>query len=196
MDLREYLLFPFRDPDWVRKLLLGCVVTLLPIVNILTLGYFLACLEAGLRGHQMLPEWDGWAELFNDGLQVLIICVVYLGIPLVLAVLLLSLPGIGSLLAAIIFLILGTMLPIAIGAFSLSRDLRDAFRMSEIFFYTNRIINEYISAYLTTALAICLGIVIYLLVPLLSILGALIIYYAGSVFFNLVGLLLKEQMSS
>ena len=42
MDLREYLLFPFRDPDWVRKLLLGCVVTLLPVVNILTLGYFLA----------------------------------------------------------------------------------------------------------------------------------------------------------
>lgn len=195
MDLREYLLFPLRDPDWVRKLLLGCVVTLLPIVNILTLGYFLACLDAGLRGRQMLPEWDGWAELFNDGLQVLIICLVYLGVPLILAVLLLSLPGIGSLLAAIIFLILGTMLPIAIGAFSISRDFRDAFRISEIFFHTNKIINEYISAYLTTALAICLGIVIYMLAPLLSVLGALIIYYAGSVFFNLVGLLLSGQMN-
>lgn len=195
MDLREYLLFPFQDPDWVRKLLLGCVITLLPIVNILTLGYFLACLETGLRGQQMLPEWDGWAELFNDGLQVLIISLVYLGIPLVLAILLLSVPGIGSLLAAIIFLILGTMLPVAIAAFSLSRDFRDAFRMSEIFFYTNRIINEYISAYLTTALVICLGTAIYLLAPLLSILGSLMIYYAGSVFFNLVGLLLRDQVN-
>lgn len=195
MDLREYLLFPFRDPDWVRKMLLGCVITLLPIVNILTLGYFLACLEAGLRGRQMLPEWDGWADLFNDGLQVLIISLVYLGIPLLLGVLLLSLPGIGSLLAAIILLIMGTMLPIAIGAFSLSRDFRDAFRMSEIFFHTNKIINEYISAYLTTALAICLGTVIYLLAPLLSILGALIIYYAGSVFFNLVGMLLRDPVN-
>jgi uncharacterized membrane protein len=195
MDLREYLLFPFRDPDWVRKLLLGCVVTLLPVVNIITLGYFLACLEMGLHGRQMLPEWDGWADLFNDGLQVLIICLAYLGVPLVLAGLLLSLPGVGSLLAAIIFLIMGTMLPIAIAAFSISRDFRDAFRMSDIFFHTNKIINEYISAYLATALVICLGAVFYLLAPLLSLVGALIIFYAGSVFFNMVGLLLRDQVN-
>lgn len=193
MDFREYLLFPLRDPDWVRKLLLGCVVTLIPVVNILTLGYFIACLEMGLRGRQILPEWREWSELAYDGLQGLIICLAYLGIPLLLSLLLLSLPGIGSLLAAVIFLILGLMLPVAIAAFSVSRDFRDAFRLPEIFFQTNRILSNYISAYLATVFVICLGAVINLMVPLLAVLGSLLIFYTGSVFFNLVGLLLRAE---
>lgn len=194
MDFHEHLLFPFRDADWVRKLLLGCVVTLIPIVNILTLGYFIACLNMGLKGRQVLPEWQDWSRLLQDGLQGIIISLSYLGVPLLLSGLMLAVPGIGSLLSAVLLLILGLLLPIAIAAYSVSGDLRNAFRLGEIFYQANRILADYISAYVTTAFVLCLGLALNLLVPWLSVVGSLLIFYTGAVFFNLVGLLLRNEI--
>lgn len=193
MDLHEHLLFPFRDPDWVRKLLLGCIITLIPVVNILALGYFIACLDMGLKGRQILPEWHGWPEMLSDGLQGLIICLAYLGIPIILTFALLAVPGVGSLLAALIFLLLGMLLPVALAAFSVSRDLRDAFRFKDILYQASLVLNEYIFAYLVTMFVMCLGVTINLAAPLLAVVGSLLIFYTGAVFCDLVGLLLRDQ---
>ncbi|MFQ5848382.1 MAG: hypothetical protein ACE5IQ_12020, partial [Candidatus Methylomirabilales bacterium] len=51
---------PFRDPQAVRKLLLGAAFNILPIVNLLALGYTLRLLEQVLGGEEeRLPEWTG-----------------------------------------------------------------------------------------------------------------------------------------
>ena len=83
MDLRyslqsskDLFTFPFRDPRWKEKFLIGSGLTLagsfIPIVPILaTLGYSARLARAGADNSDaaQLPEWDDWGDLFIDGLR-------------------------------------------------------------------------------------------------------------------------------
>jgi hypothetical protein len=97
--IQDLFSFPFRDPQWKNKLLIGSALTfggtiipLLPIIPLL--GYGARIMRSAAAGQVVqpvaqeynaegepigplsvipptLPEWDNWNELFTDGLRQL-----------------------------------------------------------------------------------------------------------------------------
>ncbi len=81
----DALQHPFRDPQAIRKLLIGAIFNALPIVNFLALGFTLRLLEQVLEGEEKrLPEWTGFADLFIRGVKVFVVGAVYVAIPFLL----------------------------------------------------------------------------------------------------------------
>jgi hypothetical protein len=88
-DLQALLKFPFDDPGWTNKLLIGSlllfagyVVPIIPIVFVY--GYY-AQIERRIiveGGEPSLPEWDDWGRFFSDGLKLTGVIVVYM-LPLI-----------------------------------------------------------------------------------------------------------------
>lgn len=80
LDFGKALQFFFEDPDWVKKLLIGGVFSLLGSVIIgsfFVAGFALRTLRRTMRGEaRPLPDWDDWGGIFSDGLKV---AAVYLG---------------------------------------------------------------------------------------------------------------------
>lgn len=84
MDIGKAFTFIFDDDDAIKKLLIGVVVFLIPIVNFAGFGYLVQLVknvEEGLESP--LPEWDNFGGYFIDGLKVLIGLLVY-SIPMLL----------------------------------------------------------------------------------------------------------------
>jgi hypothetical protein len=84
MDIGKAFTFIFDDDDAIKKLLIGVVVFLIPIVNFAGFGYLVQLIknvEEGLESP--LPEWDNFGGYFIDGLKVLIGLLVY-SIPMLL----------------------------------------------------------------------------------------------------------------
>jgi len=79
MDIGKAFTYVFEDEDWVKKVLIGGVINLIPIVGLLfTSGYMLETLKNVMEGHPLpLPEWDDWGGKFMKGLMAAIIGLVY-----------------------------------------------------------------------------------------------------------------------
>lgn len=70
--------FVFRDKNWVVKLLIGGVISIIPVVNFIVFGYVLKVLKDAKEAKAAaLPEWSAWSDLFKDGFIVFIISLVY-----------------------------------------------------------------------------------------------------------------------
>jgi hypothetical protein len=89
----EVLKFPFRDPEWKRKVLIGCLIMLaavfIPLLPMLALtGYAGQIMKRLLRGDGQLslPEWDNWGQLLIDGLKIWAVSLIY-GLPILLLLL-------------------------------------------------------------------------------------------------------------
>ena len=77
-QLQNVLTFPFKDPDWFKKLTIGSLLILsgfiIPILPILFVyGYVMRIMERIIiqDGEPCLPEWDDWGKLFTDGARLL-----------------------------------------------------------------------------------------------------------------------------
>jgi hypothetical protein len=76
-DLKEMLTFPFQDPNWKNKFLIGSLITLIgfviPIVPFLLIyGYMMQIMRHIIveQDKPFLPEWDDWEKLLLDGLKL------------------------------------------------------------------------------------------------------------------------------
>ncbi len=187
MDLAAFIKFPLSDKDWVKKIIIGCVVSLVPVLNLLTLGYFLNCLQLGMQGRAQLPEWDNWGELFKDGLFVLLIIIFYLAIPFVLFPILSFIPVIGTIIASILLLLAGLLLPAALASYSFRRNFEDVLQVKLIFEQTMAVMQYYLPAYVTMVVVGSFSLMITSFLPVVSFIGVLLLFYASVVFFNLVG---------
>ena len=80
LDLGRAFRFVIEDPDWIKKILIGGVFTLLAAVLVgapFVMGYLVRLTRNVARGEpRPLPEWDDLGGLFMDGLRAL---AVYLG---------------------------------------------------------------------------------------------------------------------
>lgn len=82
MDIGRAFTYLFEDKDWLKKVAIGGLVTLIPIVNFITLGYGIRTFKNILEGQETpLPEWDDWGGDFMRGLIPAIAYIVY-GIPI------------------------------------------------------------------------------------------------------------------
>lgn len=80
LDVGRAFRFVVEDPDWIKKILIGGVFTLLAAALVgapFVMGYLVRLTRNVARGEpRPLPEWDDLGGLFMDGLRAL---AVYLG---------------------------------------------------------------------------------------------------------------------
>ena len=65
-------------PGFLRKFLIGGVLTFIPLINILVLGYlyqFVA--QVRFRKRLDLPEWERWDLLLVSGLRASVIVILF-----------------------------------------------------------------------------------------------------------------------
>ncbi|MDD4803015.1 MAG: DUF4013 domain-containing protein [Syntrophomonas sp.] len=190
--MKQLFRFPFEDREWPVKILLGTVITIVPILNFLSLGYFVKCIKYGWHGRNQLPDWNNWSELFKEGATVFLISLAYLVIPLLLGGMIALLPGIGIGLAAIIIFIMALIIPMAIANYVLHRNIKDAFRVGEIIYLVSRVFSLYIMGYLTVTLAVILGVALLTGIPLIGFIGGVFIFYCGIVYSHFLGRILHQ----
>ncbi|MCD6477125.1 MAG: DUF4013 domain-containing protein [Candidatus Aenigmarchaeota archaeon] len=86
---------PFQD---IKKLVIGIIIMLIPIVNLIGLGYFLRIAKNASKKINKMPEWNDPIDLFVKGLIAFIISLIY-AIPVLLLALVLIGTSIFSLTA-------------------------------------------------------------------------------------------------
>ena len=79
MDILNALKRPFTN---IKNLVIGLVVSYIPILNIITLGYFVRCARSTMHGKNTLPDWIGIKDLLKDMLSAFFISLSYLIIPI------------------------------------------------------------------------------------------------------------------
>ena len=191
-DLKQILGSPFREREWFMKMILGSIISIVPVLNFLSLGYFIRCIQYGWRGMQGLPDWDNWADLFKEGCMVFLILLAYLVLPTLLAFMAIAIPVVGMAFASLIVFIMGVLIPMAIANFAIYKNLKDAFIFVNIFNQVGRVFGFYIIAYAAATLGIIIGTVLLVSMPFIGFFGGIFIFYCGVVFFNFLGYLCHE----
>jgi Protein of unknown function (DUF4013) len=95
LDFGRALGFFFQDPNWVSKLLMGSLFTILSVFlvgGIFIAGYTVRLVRRAARGEPYpLPEWDDLGGMFMEGLSAIGAYLAHL-VPVVVAVLVLIVP--------------------------------------------------------------------------------------------------------
>ena len=93
MDIGSSFSYMFQDEDWIKKILIGGVVGLIPIVNFAAIGYMIQTIRNVRDGQALpLPEWDEFGKYFVDGLWIALIFLVW-AIPIIVVA---CLQGVGT----------------------------------------------------------------------------------------------------
>ncbi len=74
LDFAQVFRFAFDDPDWIKKMLLGGLFTLLGVLIVgvfFVSGYVVRLVRRSAKGEvRPLPEWDDLGGLFGEGVPV------------------------------------------------------------------------------------------------------------------------------
>ncbi len=174
MDYAKAFTFVFDDEDWVKKVLIGGIVALIPIVNLIVVGYGLKVLRNVAEGaEKALPEWDDFGDYFVQGLMSCLGGLIW-AIPIILLSMLMGLIswatgyegdpyGVAapvwlcmsglSCLSGLYGLFLAAFIPAATTKYAVSRDFTAFFRVAEIFRYITSNLGPYIIALLLGTVA-------------------------------------------
>jgi hypothetical protein len=81
-DIGKAFSFPFQDPDWIVKFLLGVLFLLLSVFGIgifIVAGYLVQITHRVMRNESpLLPEWSDIGVKFVIGFKYLLVCFLYL----------------------------------------------------------------------------------------------------------------------
>lgn len=78
MDIGKSFSYPFEDNQWVSKMGLGALISLVPVLNFAWTGYMVGILRNMMNGApQPLPNWDDFGKKFMDGLILAVAGFVY-----------------------------------------------------------------------------------------------------------------------
>ena len=194
MDIGKAFSYPFEDDEWLTKLFLGAIVSIVPILNFAWSGYTVDILRNVIDGvARPLPSWSDFGEKFVKGfiiwaagfiysLPAIIIACIPFGLLVIPAsmegsdiseALISAFTGIGIVLIclmAIYLLLLTIYYPAVYINFARKGSFGSCFEFGEIF----SIISENTSKYLTAWLvsiggAIVVGIVVAVLSIVLSL---------------------------
>lgn len=83
MDIGKSFSYMFEDEDWLKKILIGGIISLVPILNFAALGYYLDAMKKVMGGQEIpLPEWEV-GNHFMKGLFIFLAGLIY-SIPMIL----------------------------------------------------------------------------------------------------------------
>lgn len=78
MDIEKSFAFPFEDKEWTRKLGLGAIISIVPILNFAWTGYMVGIIRNVMDNvTEPLPSWDDLGKRFMDGLILFAAGLVY-----------------------------------------------------------------------------------------------------------------------
>lgn len=78
-----------KEDHWIHKVLLGCLLSFIPIINFFACGYlYRYAKRVTTKNAFELPEWNHWGKLFFDGLVFFIVFAVYFFFPILIGFLL------------------------------------------------------------------------------------------------------------
>lgn len=78
MDIAKAFSYVFEDRNWPAKILIGGILSIIPIVNFIPIGYALTALRNIAEGKESpLPEWDNWGGYFSKGLMAFLAGLIY-----------------------------------------------------------------------------------------------------------------------
>jgi Protein of unknown function (DUF4013) len=78
MDIGKSFSYPFEDNNWLSKLLIGALVSAVPILNFAWLGYIAELIRNVMDGmSRPLPEWSDFGDKFVKGLLLTLAGVIY-----------------------------------------------------------------------------------------------------------------------
>lgn len=79
MDFQQAFTYMFKDEDWIKKVLLGVLLSFVPIFGQYALvGYTLALIRNVKNDEPWpLPEWSDVVQYFVEGIKLLVVNLVY-----------------------------------------------------------------------------------------------------------------------
>lgn len=129
-----------RQPGFGLKLLIGGLLSFVPIVNIFAFGYlYRFSRKTRATGHVSLPEWTDWRALFFDGLRFGVVWLAYWLLPIFLMSLLsgllatIRLGAISYLVISITVLISPILFSSALYRLQMRSDFKDLLDVALIF---------------------------------------------------------------
>jgi uncharacterized protein DUF4013 len=100
MDIGKSFSYPFEDKQWVSKMGLGALISLVPILNFAMTGYMIQIVRNLMGGaEEPLPTWDDMGKKFMDGLMLILAGFVYALPIIILSCLSLSVLSVPAILA-------------------------------------------------------------------------------------------------
>ena len=197
MDIGKAFSFPFEDDEWLTKLVLGAVVSAVPILNFAWTGYTVDILKNVIDRHaQPLPDWSDFGDKFVKGFFISVAGLIYSLPAIILACLplgLLVIPvsseinaesvsqpevfasiftGVGIVLICLLvlyLLVFSFFYPAVFIHFARKGTFGSCFEISEIIKIVSQNTSKYLTAWLVSIVgAIVVGIIVSVLSVVLS----------------------------
>lgn len=145
LDIGRAIQYWMNDPNWIKKVLIGGLIMLIPIAGALIVqGFYVRTIQRIQGGNDNgLPEWDKWGDDLVRGLKLVGIMIVWL-IPLIaisfcvgaLSIIDETAGGFAGLLlnclAFIYSLAFYFIFPVIVGRFAATEQFSDAFQFGPI----------------------------------------------------------------
>ncbi len=78
MDIGKSFSYPFEDNKWLSKLIIGALVSIVPILNFAWAGYLIDLLKNVInKAAEPLPEWTDFGGKFMKGLLIWVAGLIY-----------------------------------------------------------------------------------------------------------------------
>jgi hypothetical protein len=152
MDFGKAFTFVFEDEDWLKKIALGGLLSLIPVIGIfLVIGYGFEVTKRVIKGDaEVLPDWSDFGGYLTKGFLVFLIVFVYM-LPVFLIQACTSIPFLFdspddtlTAIFAIVTVCFGCftflyslvaylVLPAAVGRYAATDELGEAFKLGAIF---------------------------------------------------------------
>ncbi|MCJ7734138.1 MAG: DUF4013 domain-containing protein [Anaerolineales bacterium] len=152
MDFGKAFSYVFEDEDWIKKIGVGGLISLIPIIGVfLVLGWGVEITKRVIKGDvEVLPDWSDFGGYLKTGFMVFVIFFIYL-LPIILVQGCSSLPFLFEnadetmltvfTVVSICFGCFSTLysiaaylvLPAAIGKYAVTDEFGAAFKFGEIF---------------------------------------------------------------
>jgi hypothetical protein len=175
MDFAKAFSFVFDDQDWIKKVAIGGLITLIPIIGIfIVMGYALAVARNVIHGkEQAMPEWSDFGKMLVDGFFSWLISMVYT-LPIFILMCVVMFPamliggedsvlgGLAGCCVAVFSIIYGFamclfFLPAALMRYAVSGDIMSAFKFGEILALTRANLMVFLMALLIAIVASFVG---------------------------------------
>lgn len=198
MDVAKSVTYTFEDEKWVVKVLVGGILSAIPIATFLVGGYMIeAVRNIALGTADVLPEWDDWGQKFIRGVLSWLIDLVY-NLPTILVGLCLGMAlsitgegdngnGLGAILSlclgmpmALYGLVVALWLPAARLRYALSDNVANAFQFREIWDFISANLGNY-------ALAVVASVVAAVALALIGMVVAGVTCGLGLILFPFIG---------
>ncbi len=195
IDVAKLIKSPVKDEQWIAKVVIGGVVSLIPVLGFCGLGYIASLIRKVIRGDDdKLPEWTNWGRMFTDGILYGVAAFLYMLIPFLIFSGGVFLPGLGIsgflirtfsiFIAVVAALGASFLLPMAICNFVAGGNFKFAFDFKSMQDKIKLISKDYGTAYLI-ALGLTVGVYFVSLFLGLIIIGWILAPFLGF-YLNLV----------